>query len=104
MILHEANFSVLPDYLLTNDCVIVSKDLSYLFYNINIEQTEKNKAHHQLDVGKWFSQENDKQKRNSTYVQVYRVNKNNNEERRTWTSDENHCAPKQPTFRTDKQQ
>ncbi len=32
-------------------------------------------------------------------VQMYRVNKSNNERRCTWTSEENHCAP---TFRTDK--
>ena len=35
-------------------------------------------------------------------VHMYRVNKNNNKKKCTWTSDENHCAPKQPTFQTDK--
>ena len=34
-------------------------------------------------------------------VQMYRVNKSNNDKRCTWTSDENHCAPEQPTFQTD---
>ncbi len=33
---------------------------------------------------------------------MYKVNKSNNEKRYTCTSDENHCAPEEPTFWTDK--